>query len=102
MAYSRGAEQPTGQTALISGNRMSHHMLFGFTQTWRPRPGRPQHRGLSDLAPQARGVHLSSDSQIPAEEDPNEIPTRWYPWKPSESSENDLWFRRLIFWPVEE
>ena len=38
-------------------------------------------------------------SMIGAEEDPDEIPTRWYPWKPEESHENDLWFRRLIFWP---
>jgi len=31
--------------------------------------------------------------------DPEEPVTRYYPWKPSESSENDLWFRRVIFWP---
>jgi hypothetical protein len=35
----------------------------------------------------------------PAEEDPNEPVTRWYPWEPDESFENDLWFRRVIFWP---
>jgi len=23
----------------------------------------------------------------------------WYPWKPEESTENDIWFRRIIFWP---
>jgi hypothetical protein len=38
-------------------------------------------------------------SMIAAEEDPDVIPTRWYPWKPSESSENDIWFSRKIFWP---
>jgi len=38
-------------------------------------------------------------STISAEEDPDEVYTRFYPWKPPESTENDLWFRRVIFWP---
>ncbi len=37
--------------------------------------------------------------QLMPVEDPNEVPTRWYPWEVEESHENDLWFRRLIFWP---
>ena len=36
---------------------------------------------------------------MPAPEDPLEPITRWYPWEPSFSYENDLWFRRVIFWP---
>ncbi len=38
---------------------------------------------------------------IPAEEDPDAPVTRWYPWEPEESFENDVWFRRVIFWPDE-
>ena len=25
--------------------------------------------------------------------------TRWYPWKPEFTFEDDIWFRRVIFWP---
>ena len=32
------------------------------------------------------------------EEDPEEEPTRWYPCEPEESHDNDVWFRRVIFW----
>ena len=35
----------------------------------------------------------------PEEEDPDAIVTRWYPWEVEESHDNDLWYRRLIFWP---
>ena len=35
----------------------------------------------------------------PAEEDPDAEITRWYPWEVEESHDDDLWFRRLIFWP---
>ena len=38
---------------------------------------------------------------VPAPEDPDAEITRWYPWEPEESSLNDLWFRRVIFWPDE-
>jgi len=34
----------------------------------------------------------------PGEEDPDEPITRWYPWEPEESHDNDVWFRRVIFW----
>ena len=37
----------------------------------------------------------------PLEEDPDEVITRWYPWEVEETHEDDLWFRRLIFWPEE-
>lgn len=33
------------------------------------------------------------------EEDPNVELTRWYPWEPEETHDNDVWFRRVIFWP---
>ncbi|PLX89482.1 MAG: hypothetical protein C0618_01115 [Desulfuromonas sp.] len=36
---------------------------------------------------------------IPAEEDPDVPVTRWYPWELEESHEDDIWFRRVIFWP---
>jgi hypothetical protein len=39
---------------------------------------------------------------VPPPEDPDEVLTRWYPWEVEESSLNDLWFRRVIFWPEEE
>ena len=38
---------------------------------------------------------------IGAEEDPDAEVTRWYPWEPEESFDNDVWFRRVIFWPEE-
>ena len=34
---------------------------------------------------------------IPEEEDPDEPLTRWFPWEPEVSYENDIWFRRVIF-----
>ena len=34
----------------------------------------------------------------PVEDDPDEPLTRWYPWEPEESYDNDVWFRRVIFW----
>jgi hypothetical protein len=33
--------------------------------------------------------------------DPDAPVTRWYPWEVEESTLNDLWFRRVIFWPDE-
>jgi hypothetical protein len=36
--------------------------------------------------------------QMVAEEgDPDEPITRWYPWEPEVSHDNDIWFRRVIF-----
>lgn len=37
--------------------------------------------------------------QLTPVEDPLEPVTRWYPWEIEYSHDNDLWFRRLIFWP---
>ena len=65
--------------------------------------GEPEEQGEAQLRATSDGskAYVIWHSQISAEEDPDEVYTRYYPWKPSESSENDLWFRRLIFWPDE-
>jgi hypothetical protein len=64
--------------------------------------GEPEEQGEAQLRATSDGskAYVIWHSQISAEEDPDEPYTRYYPWKPSESYENDLWFRRLIFWPV--
>jgi hypothetical protein len=64
--------------------------------------GEPEEQGEAQLRATSDGskAYVIWHSMISPEEDPDEVYTRWYPWKPSESSENDLWFRRLIFWPV--
>jgi hypothetical protein len=66
--------------------------------------GEPEEQGECQLRATSDGskAYAIYHSLIPAEEDPNEPVTRWYPWKPEESYENDLWFRRVIFWPVAE
>jgi hypothetical protein len=66
--------------------------------------GEPEEQGECQLVATSDGskAYVIWHSVISAEADPDEIYTRWYPWKPSESFENDLWFRRLIFWPVVE
>ncbi|NNF88067.1 MAG: hypothetical protein HKM97_06050, partial [Acidimicrobiia bacterium] len=66
--------------------------------------GDPEEQGECQLRATSDGskAYVIWHSTISAEEDPDEEYTRYYPWKPSESSENDLWFRRLIFWPIEE
>jgi hypothetical protein len=63
--------------------------------------GEPEEQGEAQLRATADGskAYVIWHSQISPEEDPDEEYTRYYPWKPSESTENDLWFRRLIFWP---
>jgi hypothetical protein len=63
--------------------------------------GEPEEQGEAQLRATSDGskAYVIWHSQISAEADPDEVYTRYYPWKPSESSENDLWFRRLIFWP---
>ena len=63
--------------------------------------GEPEEQGECQMRATSDGskAYIIWHSMIGAEEDPDEIPTRWYPWKPEESSENDLWFRRVIFWP---
>jgi hypothetical protein len=38
---------------------------------------------------------------IPVEEDPDAEITRWYPWEPEPTLFQDLFFRRVIFWPDE-
>lgn len=35
---------------------------------------------------------------IPEEEDPEEPVTRWYPWEPEVTYDDDVWYRRVIFW----
>ena len=44
-------------------------------------------------------VYAIYHQMVPPPEDPDEPITRWYPWEVEESSLNDLWFRRVIFWP---
>ena len=62
--------------------------------------GEPEQQGEAQLKATSDGskVYGIWHSSIAAEEDTVEY-TRWYPWKPEESYENDLWFRRVIFWP---
>jgi len=38
---------------------------------------------------------------IPEEEDPDAPITRWYPWEPEVTFDDDVWFRRVIFWEEE-
>ena len=66
--------------------------------------GEPEQQGEAQLRATSDGskAYVIWHSSIAAEEDPDEEYTRWYPWKPEESFENDLWFRRLIFWPTPE
>ncbi|MGI9609387.1 MAG: choice-of-anchor O protein [Acidimicrobiia bacterium] len=63
--------------------------------------GEPEQQGEAQLRATSDGskAYVIWHSSIAPEEDPDEIVTRWYPWKLEESFENDLWFRRLIFWP---
>ena len=63
--------------------------------------GEPEEQGECQLKATSDGskVYAIFHSLIPEEGDPDEIETRWYPWKPEVSHENDLWFRRVIFWP---
>jgi hypothetical protein len=65
--------------------------------------GEPEEQGECQLRATSDGskTYAIFHSMIAAEADPEEIPTRWYPWKPELSFENDLWFRRVIFWPEE-
>jgi hypothetical protein len=78
---------------------------LGFGETdWRYdflAKGEPEEQGEAQLRATSDGskAYLIWHSQISAEEDPDEVYTRYYPWKPEESTENDLWFRRVIFWP---
>ena len=63
--------------------------------------GEPEEQGECQLRATSDGskMYAICHSMIPGEEDPDAELTRWYPWKPEESYENDLWFRRVIFWP---
>ena len=58
--------------------------------------GEPEEQGEPQLKATADGskAYAIFHSSIAAEEDPDEIPTRYYPWKPSESSENGLATKR--------
>lgn len=66
--------------------------------------GEPDEQGEAQMAATSDGskTYVIWHSQITAEADPDEEYTRWYPWKPEESTLNDLWFRRIIFWPDAE
>jgi hypothetical protein len=66
--------------------------------------GEPEEQGEAQLKATSDGskAYVIWHSQISPPEDPDEEYSRYYPWEPSESSENDIWFRRLIFWPVDE
>jgi hypothetical protein len=63
--------------------------------------GDPEEQGECQLRATSDGskAYVIWHSAISVEDDPDEEYTRYYPWKPSHSIENDLWFRRLIFWP---
>ena len=63
--------------------------------------GEPEEQGECQLRATSDGskAYVIWHSLIPGP--PEDPVTRYYPWKPSESTENDLWFRRLIFWPDE-
>ncbi len=63
--------------------------------------GEPEEQGECQLKATSDGskVYAIFHSSIPEEEDPDVIPTRWYPWEPEVTYENDIWFRRVIFWP---
>ena len=77
----------------------------GFGETvWRydyVAKGEPEEQGECQLRATSDGskAYVIWHSTISDEEDPAVEYTRYYPWKPSGSSENDIWFRRLIFWP---
>ena len=66
--------------------------------------GEPEEQGECQLRATSDGskAYVIWHSMISAEEDEDEEYSRYYPWKPSESTENDIWFRRLIFWPITE
>ncbi|MCA9926778.1 MAG: hypothetical protein KC421_30635, partial [Anaerolineales bacterium] len=51
--------------------------------------------------PDGSKMYAIYHQMTPGEEDPDEPITRWYPWEPEESYDNDVWFRRVIFWPEE-
>ena len=63
--------------------------------------GEPEEQGECQLraTPDGTKMYAIWHSMIAPEEDPDAELTRWYPWEPEESFEDDLWFRRVIFWP---
>jgi len=65
--------------------------------------GEPEEQGECQLRATSDGskVYAIYHSMISDEEDPDEEYSRWYPWKPEGSHEDDIWFRRVIFWPDE-
>jgi len=64
--------------------------------------GDPERQGEAQLRATSDGskVYAFYHQNITPEPDPDEVYTRWYPWKPEVSFEDDLWFRRIIFWPT--
>ena len=65
--------------------------------------GEPEEQGECQLraTPDGSKMYAIWHSMIAEEEDPDAELTRWYPWEPEVSHENDIWFRRVIFWPDE-
>ena len=65
--------------------------------------GDPEEQGECQLRATSDGskAYVIWHSTISDPEDPDVEYTRYYPWKPEGYTENDLWFRRLIFWPDE-
>lgn len=65
--------------------------------------GEPERQGDTQLQSTSDGskVYAFYHSYVDEETDPEteEPYSRWYPWKPEVTFENDLWFRRVIFWP---
>ncbi|MBT8055479.1 MAG: hypothetical protein KJO72_00950, partial [Gammaproteobacteria bacterium] len=63
--------------------------------------GEPEEQGEAQLRATSDGskAYAIYHQLIGAEEDPDAEYSRFYPWEPEESYLNDLWFRRLIFWP---
>jgi len=63
--------------------------------------GEPEQQGECQLRASSDGSKMYAfyHSMIAEEEDPDEAYSRWYPWRPEVTYENDLWFRRVIFWP---
>ena len=62
-----------------------------------PEQGEAQLRSSADGAKMYGSYH----EQTGVEGDSDGELTRWYPWEPEFSHDNDVWFRRIIFWPEE-
>jgi hypothetical protein len=61
--------------------------------------GEPEQQGECQLRATSDGSKMYAfyHSAIPEEEDSDAEYSRWYPWRPEVTHEDDLWFRRVIF-----